>query len=152
MEVQDMLSRTDQRYQSIIDRVELIARQQAGEQLHIGFLCRSCGVTERTLRNAFRSIRDATPYRYLRERRLAQAREALLRADAGETVTSIATQFGFMELGRFSVEYRSTFGERPSETLRRSQRSGYSECGVPLRSDPVLRWRSRHDGEPAKIA
>jgi transcriptional regulator GlxA family with amidase domain len=115
-----MLARTDQRYQSIIERVEHIARRQAGEQLHIGFLCRSCGVTERTLRNAFRSIRDATPYRYLRERRLLQAREALLHANATATVTSIATEFGFMELGRFSVEYRSAFGERPSETLRRS--------------------------------
>jgi len=115
-----MLSRTDQRYQVIIDQVETIARRQSGEQLHIGFLCRSCGVTERMLRNAFRSICGATPYRYLRQRRMRDAHEALLHASGTVTVTAVATQFGFMELGRFSVEYRSAFGERPSETLRRS--------------------------------
>jgi AraC-like DNA-binding protein len=115
-----MLSRTDQRYQGIVENVERIARLQSGEQLHIGFLCRSCGVTERTLRNAFRSICGATPYRYLRERRMLEAREALLHANATATVTAIATQFGFLELGRFSVEYRSVYGECPSQTLRRS--------------------------------
>jgi len=51
--------------------------------------------------------------------RLTQARRALLSAERG-TVTQIAMRFGFLELGRFAVDYRSTFGERPSETLRRS--------------------------------
>jgi transcriptional regulator GlxA family with amidase domain len=115
-----MLSRTSQRYQHIVDQVEGVARAQSGEQLHIEFLCRTCRVTERTLRNAFHSVCGATPYRYLRTHRMQEARDALLHADAATTVTSIATQFGFLELGRFSVEYRSTFGERPSETLKRS--------------------------------
>jgi AraC-like DNA-binding protein len=38
------------------------------------------------------------------------------------TVTEIATGLGFVELGRFSVEYRRMFGESPSETLHRSFR------------------------------
>jgi AraC-like DNA-binding protein len=50
--------------------------------------------------------------------RLAQARRALLSADSRRiTVTEIATCFGFVELGRFSVEYRKMFGESPSQTL-----------------------------------
>jgi AraC-like DNA-binding protein len=48
------------------------------------------------------------------------ARRALLRADASAaTVTMVATDHGFWELGRFSVEYRGLFGESPSASLRR---------------------------------
>jgi len=38
------------------------------------------------------------------------------------TVTDIALRSGFLELGRFSVEYRQMFGESPSETLRQTFR------------------------------
>jgi transcriptional regulator GlxA family with amidase domain len=49
-------------------------------------------------------------------------RRALLRADSSNsTVTRIVTDHGFWELGRFSVAYRTLFGETPSETLRRPE-------------------------------
>ena len=35
------------------------------------------------------------------------------------TVNRIAADYGFWELGRFSVEYRARFGESPLTTLRR---------------------------------
>ena len=41
------------------------------------------------------------------------------------TVTGVALRCGFVELGRFSVQYRQRFGERPSETLCRVR-------GLPL--------------------
>jgi transcriptional regulator GlxA family with amidase domain len=47
-------------------------------------------------------------------------RRALLRAGSSTTtVTRIATDHGFWELGCFSVNYHAMFGETPSETLRR---------------------------------
>jgi AraC family ethanolamine operon transcriptional activator len=46
-------------------------------------------------------------------------RQALESARPGEaTVTRIATDYGFFELGRFAATYSALFGERPSETLR----------------------------------
>jgi transcriptional regulator GlxA family with amidase domain len=49
--------------------------------------------------------------------RLSEVRRALLSADSKRvTVTEIATCFGFVELV-FSVEYRTVFGESPSQTL-----------------------------------
>ena len=61
-----------------------------------------------------------TPTRYLWLRRMHLARRALRMADpAASTVTEIATSYGFWELGRFSVTYRSLFGESPSASLRR---------------------------------
>jgi transcriptional regulator GlxA family with amidase domain len=60
------------------------------------------------------------PIRYLTLRRMHQVRRALLCAEASNTtVTRVAVDHGFMELGRFSVAYRSLFCESPSETLRR---------------------------------
>ena len=48
------------------------------------------------------------------------ARRALQQADRGSvTVAQIANEYGFGELGRFSVRYRQLFGEVPGATLRR---------------------------------
>jgi AraC-like DNA-binding protein len=48
------------------------------------------------------------------------ARRKLVRSvAAATTVTQIATDHGFWELGRFAVAYRSLFGESPSVTLAR---------------------------------
>jgi AraC-like DNA-binding protein len=59
------------------------------------------------------------PHRYLWLRRMHQARRALTVAGAEtKTVTEIATEHGFWELGRFAVAYRELFGETPSATLR----------------------------------
>ena len=61
-----------------------------------------------------------SPKRYLMLRRMHLAHRALSTGDPEKTsVSEIATDYGFWELGRFSVVYRSLFGESPSTTLRR---------------------------------
>ena len=61
-----------------------------------------------------------SPICYLWLRRMTLARTALLRADASTTITAVALNFGFVQLGRFAVSYRSLFGESPRATLARS--------------------------------
>ena len=93
-----------------------------GDPICIVNLCERLRVSERRLRSAFRTIHRTSPYRYLRNLRMAEARQALLSTDpARTTVTRIAMDHGFVELGRFAVEYRIAFGESPSVTLQRAQ-------------------------------
>jgi AraC-like DNA-binding protein len=76
----------------------------------------------RTLFQHFHNFKGTSPMRYLREARFERARRALLAAEPEDSITAIATDWGFTHLGRFAVEYRLRFGERPSDTLRRKGR------------------------------
>ena len=106
--------------QKLVEQAETLALANFQTQLDIPTLCRALAVSERTLRKAFQKIRGLPPCRRLRMLRLSGARRVLLSARGRcVTVTEIATSFGFVELGRFSVEYRKMFGESPSETLDR---------------------------------
>jgi AraC-like DNA-binding protein len=80
------------------------------------------GIAGRTLFKHFEQFHGISPMQYLRNARFAKVREALARAQPGESITEIAMSWGFSHMGRFSVEYRKRFGERPSESLRRSAR------------------------------
>jgi AraC-like DNA-binding protein len=92
----------------------------ASTGLRITALCGLLRVSHSTLEASFKSVTRLTPQVFLRLRRLNRSRTALLAADPlQESVTDVATQMGFTELGRFAVRYRELFGESPSETLRR---------------------------------
>jgi AraC-like DNA-binding protein len=87
-------------------------------------LAREADVSPRTLQNAFHDYFGAPVHRFLHLRNLQKAHRQLAEADADETtVTTVAMHLGFWELGRFAQEYRAVYGERPSDTLRRQQRS-----------------------------
>ncbi len=95
-------------WSDLVEQAKILALAHLDEPLHISVLCRTLEVSERTLRKAFHKLYGVAPCRQLRMLRLSQARRALLAADDKlVTVTEIATGCGFLELGRFSVEYRN---------------------------------------------
>ena len=107
---------------SIVRRAEQFLREHLGEAISISQLSSVAGVSERSLRNAFYCVCTTGPKRYLRMLRLHAVRRSLGAATAGTaTVTRVATQHGFYELGRFAGEYRALFGEAPSVTLQRAR-------------------------------
>ena len=101
------------------------ARQYIGAHLDdamtIGDVAAAAGVAHRTLYKHFHDMRGISPMRYARDCRFAEVRQALLQAGPQDRVTTIAVQWDFCHLGRFSVEYRKRYGETPSETLRRGR-------------------------------
>ena len=93
------------------------------------------GVAGRTLFKHFKDAYGVSPMQYLRSVRLDKVREALLCAAHAESVSAIALGLGFTHLGRFSVEYRRRYGESPSQTLARSERTN-QHWGERLRAQP----------------
>jgi len=76
-------------------------------------------VTPRAVQYMFRRHLDSTPLQYLRRIRLHYAHLELSAADRmHDTVTEIATRWGFAHTGRFAVLYRQTYGQSPHQTLR----------------------------------
>lgn len=121
----------------LVQRAEKLALAYDGN-LQVSALSRALGVSERTLRKLFNEILGRPPSRHLRMLRLSEVRRALLAAHGQPvTVTEIATDFGFAELGRFSVEYRKVFGESPSETLSHGPLS--NKMNARVASDNVER-------------
>lgn len=134
-----MSTRGIERYRQIVERIEAMAQAGFEESAHIGDLCRAAAVNQRTLRTAFHFVHGMPPYRYLRSFRMQQARRALLVAAAEPgVVTRIAMHFGFLELGRFSVEYREIFGECPSQTVLRSRSAPAHFNPIELDDAPEL--------------
>ena len=87
--------------------------------LTIGDLVNATGVAGRTLFKHFKDFKGVSPMRYMRNVRFDRVRQSLLSAEPEANVTEIALSWGFVHMGRFSVEYRERFGESPSQTLKR---------------------------------
>jgi AraC-like DNA-binding protein len=114
----------DHRYQvapGLVRRSEEYMRAHLKEAISIIDLLRICGCSRSVLFAAFRNARGYTPMEFLTEQRLQSAREKLLTSHLEASVSSIALDCGFINLGRFSQVYRKRFGERPSDTLRKGR-------------------------------
>jgi AraC family ethanolamine operon transcriptional activator len=108
-------------HSQVVERALALLTDYGSERPLVADLCRAAGVSERTLRNAFHNVYGLSPKQYLLRHGLEEAHHALqLARGARGAVTLVATECGFFELGRFAGAYRQLFGERPSDTLRRT--------------------------------
>ena len=104
----------------VMRRFRRVLEENSEQPLFITEICKAIRVSDRTLRVCCHEHLGISPKRYLLLRRMHLARRALRAAAANAaTVTEVATRYGFWQLGRFAVEYRSLFGETPSATLSR---------------------------------
>lgn len=101
----------------VVRRAEDAIAEKLDAPIYVADLCKTAGVSERTLRNAFQSVYGMSPIRFLQLHRLHQVRRSL-RSGCAASVTEVALRHGFVNLGRFAAEYRQLFGESPSLTRR----------------------------------
>ena len=92
------------------------------ETVYLEDLCRSTGLTPRTLENIFHDFLGITPTAFLRHQRLHGVRRTFRQTAAGPgVIKQVAHDWGFMHQGHFARDYRTLFGETPSATLIRRE-------------------------------
>jgi AraC-like DNA-binding protein len=113
-------SKTRRHHTAVMVRFEEVLSRRIDGKISMPELCVEVGVPERTLRMCCAEFLGVSPMRYILLQRLNKARSALRRANpATVSVAEVARNHQFLELGRFAVTYRATFGESPSTTLHR---------------------------------
>ncbi len=117
----------------VVRQVEAYLEANVDRPLYREDLCAVTGVSLRKLHDAFIAIVGVSPNAYLKLRRLALARRALRSQGTDPVlVKSVALAHGFWHLGYFAHDYRSLFGETPSETqLARGHPTGQARRGMP---------------------
>lgn len=107
---------------TLADRARQVLAARAHEAVTIEDIAKEMGVSVRALQVSFQGQVGCSPLQYLLKCRLELARSRLLAPTAADTVSTIALDCGFLNMGRFAQRYRNAYGELPSETLHRTRR------------------------------
>lgn len=105
--------------QLVVERAREYMNAHIEEPITVADLCAELRVSRRTLQYSFQDVLNLNPVSFLRALRLNGVRRALKQTQPGTgAVADIAARWGFWHLSHFASDYRSMFGELPSETLR----------------------------------
>lgn len=108
-------------YRELALRVDSYIRRSLEEQITIEDICAATHASPRSIHASFQKIFGMPPKSYWKALRLANARQDLLNAGRGMTVSDVATKWNFYRFGYFAIDYREVFGENPSDTLFRAR-------------------------------
>jgi AraC-like DNA-binding protein len=104
-----------------VHRVEEYIDAHWQRSISVEHLARVTGVGVRTIFATFKRNRGYTPLAYLKMVRLKNANQLLRHPTESTTVTDVALNCGFSNLGHFAKDYQDSFGELPSLTLTRAR-------------------------------
>ena len=110
--------------EQIFEEVVEWARANLHQPIKLSELENRSGYSRRNLQLAFQQRFGCGPIQWIRQQRLEQARQDLLRPEPGDTVAAVACRYGFSSLSAFSRDFRNHFGMRPSQVLREGKRHG----------------------------
>jgi AraC-like DNA-binding protein len=91
------------------------------EPITIEALSMATCLPARSIFHHFKRARGQSPMEFVKQVRLHQARRLLEGSEGEVTVTAAAFACGFGNLSHFAKDYLARFGERPSETARRTK-------------------------------
>ncbi|QSR33474.1 AraC family transcriptional regulator [Marinobacterium iners] len=116
-EIRDAFKRKLPAY--IIKTIDYI-RSNAKNDVHIDDIEWVAGVSRNKLYEDFKNYLGEPPTAYLKRVRLEGVRNDIFNLGRHESISTLAMNWGFTHLGRFSSEYKKLFGETPSVTQNRA--------------------------------
>lgn len=78
-------------------------------------LAQQVGMSDRTLQKGFKAVFGVTPFAYLTQQRMKQAKQLL--RQSGRTVADVANTVGYANPAKFAVAFKRQFGITPRECL-----------------------------------
>ena len=107
---------------SVVDIAVATSMDALPERLSVREMAAAAGVSLWSLKKAFERAHRTTPVAHVQHVCLVAARRDLEQAAPGDTVFAIARRWGFTSPdGAFRDGYWATYGERPSDTLKRAR-------------------------------
>jgi AraC-like DNA-binding protein len=114
------------KHYKLVREAEALLEQDLSLPLTMADVAAALGVSRRTLFQAFKQSLGLGPHTYFQIIRMHRFRERLIADDSGNaSITRLAAEMGFTQLGRLAAMYRDQFNELPSQTLKRTSSSEY---------------------------
>ncbi|MDM9383749.1 AraC family transcriptional regulator [Chlorogloeopsis sp. ULAP01] len=85
-------------------------------------LARQVGLNDRKLKQGFHQVFKTTPFAYLRQYRLEQARQLLM--DSEISIEQVVKAVGYSDRSRFAVAFRKQFGINPKSYQMQCRKNG----------------------------
>jgi AraC-like DNA-binding protein len=115
-------SRAALRRSELVSRAREYLLANLDQPFSMQALCRVTARTERVLQYVFREVYGVSPQAWFQVMKLNAVHRELRSKGPGDVrITDVAMRSGFTHLGRFSVDYRRLFGERPIDTLKKRE-------------------------------
>ena len=104
-----------------VRRAEEYIEAHWDQPITIEALAVATGASARSIFHFFKASRGYAPMVFVKQVRLRHARRMLMMPNETTSVTSVAFDCGFTNLGHFAKDYGQCFGELPSATLNRTK-------------------------------
>ncbi|MGD1809164.1 helix-turn-helix domain-containing protein [Dapis sp. BLCC M126] len=109
------------RREKLISQAEKKMLANLDKPLTLKQLAENLGSSSCALSFGFKDLFGLSPMRYLKIRRLNAVRQHLKASEPENcTIAILASEFGFYSPSHFTRDYKTMFGELPSETLRKT--------------------------------
>ncbi|ASY65764.1 Transcriptional regulator, AraC family (plasmid) [Sinorhizobium sojae CCBAU 05684] len=86
--------------------------------LSIGQIAEAAGIGIRSQQEGFRRFKGTSPTSYLTQLRMEAVHRELMEGVLEVSISEIARKWGFRHMGRFSSDYRKSYGHAPSQARK----------------------------------